>query len=61
MCHGTLATISMCLADYATEFQNKGFNVFVYDHTGCGRSDGKTQQTINAWIQGLGIADAVTF
>ncbi len=30
MCHGTSATISMCLADYATEFQKKGINVFVY-------------------------------
>ena len=61
MCHGTSATISMCLADYATEFQNKGINVFVYDHAGFGRSDGKTQQTINPWLQGRGIADAVTF
>ena len=61
MCHGTSATISMCLANYAIEFQNKGVNVFVYDHAGFGRSDGKTQHTINPWLQGRGIADAVTF
>ena len=29
MCHGASATISMCLADYATEFQNKGVNFFM--------------------------------
>ena len=61
MCHGTSATISMCLADYATEFQKKGFNVFLYDHVGFGRSDGKHRQTINPWVQGRGIADAVTY
>ena len=61
MCHGTSATVSMCLADYATEFQNKGFNVFLYDHAGFGRSDGKQRQTINPWLQGRGIADAVAY
>ena len=61
MCLGTSATISMCLTNYAIEFQNKGVNVFVYDHAGFGRSDGKTQHTINPWLQGRGIADAVTF
>jgi alpha-beta hydrolase superfamily lysophospholipase len=61
MSHGTSATVSMCLSEYATEFQQKGFNVFLYDHVGFGRSDGKERQTINPWVQGRGIADAVTY
>ena len=61
MTHGTSATVSMCLSEYATEFQKKGFNVFLYDHVGFGRSDGKERQTINPWVQGRGIADAVTY
>ena len=61
MSHGTSATVSMCLSEYATEFQKKGFNVFLYDHVGFGRSDGKERQTINPWVQGRGIADAVTY
>ncbi|MDB0037445.1 alpha/beta hydrolase [Ascidiaceihabitans sp.] len=61
MCHGTSATVPMALSSYATEFQNKGFNVFLYDHAGFGRSDGKTRQTINPWVQGRGLADAVEF
>ena len=61
MSHGTSATISMCLSEYAVEFQKKGFNVFLYDHAGFGRSDGKERQTINPWVQGRGIADAVTY
>ena len=28
MSHGTSATVPMCLSEYATEFQKKGFNVF---------------------------------
>ena len=61
MSHGTSAKVSMCLSEYATEFQKKGFNVFLYDHAGFGRSDGKERQTINPWVQGRGIADAVTY
>ena len=59
MSHGTSATVSMCLSDYATEFQRKGFNVFLDDHVGFGRSGGKERQTINPWLQAKGIADAV--
>jgi pimeloyl-ACP methyl ester carboxylesterase len=61
MSHGTSATVSMCLSEYAMEFQKNGFNVFLYDHVGFGRSDGKERQTINPWIQGRGIADAVNY
>lgn len=61
MCHGTSATITMCLSDYALEFQKRGFNVFLYDHAGFGRSDGKNRQTINPWVQAKGIADAVAY
>ena len=61
MCHGTSATVSMALSSYADEFQNKGFNVFLYDHVGFGRSEGNIRQTINPWVQGKGIADAVRF
>ena len=59
MSHGTSATVPMCLSEYAIEFQKKGFNVFLYDHVGFGRSQGKVRQTINPWIQARGIADAV--
>ena len=45
MCHGTSATVPMALSSYATEFQDKGFNVFLYDHAGFGRSDGKTRRS----------------
>jgi alpha-beta hydrolase superfamily lysophospholipase len=51
----------MCLSDYASEFQKRGFNVFLFDHAGFGRSDGKERQTINPWVQAKGIADAVSF
>ena len=61
MCHGTSATITMCLSDYALEFQSKGFNVFLYDHAGFGTSDGKNPLTINPWLQSRGIEDAVTY
>ena len=61
MCHGTSATITMCLSDYASEFQKRGFNVFLFDHAGFGRSGGKERQTINPWLQAKGIADAVSF
>ena len=61
MCHGTSATITMGLSDYASEFQAKGFNVFLFDHAGFGRSEGRERQTINPWSQAKGIADAVTF
>ena len=61
MCHGTSATITMCLSDYASEFQKRGFNVFLFDNAGFGRSDGKERQTINPWVQAKGIADAVSF
>ena len=61
MCHGTSATITMCLSDYASEFQKRGFNVFLFDHAGFGRSDGKERQTINPWVQAKGIADAFSF
>ena len=61
MCHGTSATISMALKSYADEFQKKRFNVFLYDHVGFGRSEGNIRQTINPWVQGKGIADAVKF
>ena len=59
MSHGTSATVPMCLSEYAIEFQKKGFNVFLYDHVGFGRSRGQVRQTINPWIQARGIADAV--
>ncbi len=61
MCHGTSATVPMALSSYAYEFQSKGFNVFLYDHVGFGRSEGKIRQTINPWIQGRGVADAFEF
>jgi alpha/beta superfamily hydrolase len=50
----------MCLSDYASEFQKKGFNVFLFDHAGFGKSGGKERQIINPWVQAKGIAAAVS-
>ena len=61
MCHGTSATISMGLSDYALEFQSKGLNVFLFDHAGFGRSEGANPQTINPLVQVKGINDAASF
>jgi alpha-beta hydrolase superfamily lysophospholipase len=61
MCHGTSATISMGLSDYALEFQNRGLNVFLFDHAGFGRSEGANPQTINPLVQVKGINDAASF
>ena len=61
MCHGTSATISMGLSDYALEFQSKGLNVFLFDHAGFGRSEGTNRQTINPLVQVKGIVDAASF
>ena len=61
MCHGTSATIRMGLSDYALEFQNRGLNVFLFDHAGFGRSEGANPQTINSLVQIKGINDAASF
>ena len=41
MCHGTSATITMCLSDYAAKFQKKGFNVFLFDPIFVGLDQGR--------------------
>lgn len=58
MAHGTTATISMGLEDYASQFQGAGLNVILYDHAGFGDSDGVERQVINPWIQARGFKDA---
>ena len=58
MAHGTSATISMGLEDYASQFQGAGLNVILYDHAGFGDSDGVVRQVINPWIQARGFKDA---
>jgi hypothetical protein len=61
MAHGTSATISMALEDYAVEFQGAGLNVIIYDHAGLGDSDGVERQVINPWIQAKGFRDAFLY
>ena len=61
MCHGTTATITMALSNYAEAFQKNGFNVLLFDHAGFGKSEGRQTLTINPWVQARGICDAVSF
>ena len=60
MAHGTSATITMGINHYAEKFQEKGFNVLLYDHEGIGLSDGKPQ-LINPWTQGRGYKNAYNY
>ncbi|MDC0651789.1 hypothetical protein OAP55_00870 [Alphaproteobacteria bacterium] len=60
MSHGTSATITMGINQYAEKFQEKGFNVLLYDHEGIGLSEGKPQ-LINPWIQGRGYKNAYNY
>jgi uncharacterized protein len=61
MAHGTSATIPMVLDQYALELHEAGFLVLAYDHRNFGISDGEPRQEINAWIQGRGFRDAVSY
>ncbi|MDA9655139.1 alpha/beta hydrolase [Pelagibacteraceae bacterium] len=60
MSHGTSATITMGINQYAEKFQEKGFNVLLYDHEGIGLSEGKPQ-LMNPWIQGRGYKNAYNY
>ena len=60
MSHGTSATITMGINKYAEKFQEKGFNVLLYDHEGIGLSEGKPQ-LMNPWIQGRGYNSALNY
>jgi hypothetical protein len=60
MAHGTSATITMGINHYAKKFQEKGFNVLLYDHEGMGLSDGKPQ-LMNPWTQGRGYKNAYNY
>jgi alpha/beta superfamily hydrolase len=60
MSHGTSATITMGINKYAEKFQEKGFNVLLYDHEGIGLSEGKPQ-LMNPWVQGRGYNSALNY
>jgi pimeloyl-ACP methyl ester carboxylesterase len=60
MTHGTSATITMGINHYAKKFQEKGYNVLLYDHEGIGLSEGKPQ-LMNPWIQGRGYKNAYNY
>jgi alpha/beta superfamily hydrolase len=60
MTHGTSATITMGINHYAKKFQEKGYNVLLYDHEGIGLSEGKPQ-LMNPWTQGRGYKNAYNY
>ena len=60
MTHGTSATITMGINHYAKKFQEKGYNVLLYDHEGIGLSEGNPQ-LMNPWIQGRGYKNAYNY
>lgn len=61
MTHGTTATITMVIDQYAEALFAAGFDVLLYDHKNFGFSDGEPRQEINPWIQARGYRDAVAF
>lgn len=61
MAHGTSATITMVVDQYAVAFHAAGLNVLLYDQPGFGASGGEPRQQINPWLQGRGYRDAVTY
>jgi dipeptidyl aminopeptidase/acylaminoacyl peptidase len=63
MSHGTTATISMALSDYALVFCRAGLAVLLYDHRNFGGSGsgGEPRQQINPWIQARGYRDALDY
>ncbi len=61
MTHGTTATITMAVDQYAEAIFAAGFDVLLYDHKNFGLSGGEPRQEINPWIQTRGYRDAVTF
>jgi uncharacterized protein len=61
MAHGTSATITMVVDQYAAAFHAAGLNVLLYDQPGFGASGGEPRQQINPWLQGRGYRDAVTY
>ena len=60
MAHGTSANITMGINNYASKFQEAGFNVLLYDHEGMGLSDGEPQ-VMNPWIQARGYKNACKY
>lgn len=61
MTHGTTATITMVIDQYAEAIHAAGFDVLLYDHRNFGSSGGEPRQEINPWIQARGYKDAVAF
>jgi len=60
MAHGTSANITMGINNYASKFQEAGFNVLLYDHEGMGLSDGEPL-VMNPWVQGRGYKNACKY
>jgi len=60
MAHGFSAVADQ-LFRHAEAFAAAGFNAFVYDHAGFGRSDGHPRQDVDPSRQLRGYRDAVTF
>jgi alpha-beta hydrolase superfamily lysophospholipase len=61
MTHGTTATITMVIDQYAEAIFAAGFDVLIYDHKNFGHSGGEPRQEINPWTQTRGYRDAVAF
>ncbi|MDB9762650.1 alpha/beta hydrolase [Alphaproteobacteria bacterium] len=60
MAHGTSANITMGINNYASKFQEAGFNVLLYDHEGMGLSDGEPL-VMNPWVQARGYKNACKY
>jgi pimeloyl-ACP methyl ester carboxylesterase len=60
MAHGTSANITMGINNYASKFQEAGFNVLLYDHEGMGLSDGEPLM-MNPWVQARGYKNACKY
>ena len=60
MAHGTYANITMGINNYASKFQEAGFNVLLYDHEGIGLSDGE-RLVMNPWVQARGYKNACKY
>ena len=57
MTHGTTATITMAVDQYAEAIFGAGFDVLLYDHKNFGLSGGEPRQEINPWIQTRTLAE----
>jgi uncharacterized protein len=61
MTHGTSATITMGIDQYAKVLHQAGFAVLLYDHPNFGMSGGDPRCQINPWLQVRGYRAAIDY